>query len=450
VHVLPNGAPLDAAPLLFKAESWEGLRQQVERHFGESLRFDPSKDWWLTDVNGTRLQSWEDVLALGTSPLLNAVPSGRPFQWGPREVGRRFPVSLADREGVEMETIALHPRIFLIHNLLTEEEALALIERALERTGDNALQASGTGFKAVGQRNLQGQRTSASAFDRESAVAQKVLARAFEVSRIPLQESMADGLQILRYQEGQAYVSHKDWFPADTGGKKQNFNPEVLGGSNRFATVFLYLWSPPSGGYTVFPLARQEPWLEDSAFISTGKNASVAETAMKRAKSFFKKGAWELNLMQQCYTKLAVKPVHLGAALFYHQDPMTGRLLQEAEHGACPSLTGTKWGANLWIWNTARHLTNGQGAEPVLAKFWNHEASGDLDLAWSKDDGANWVHFGTASPQKYLSANTFGGHWWRFTRPGSGEEVQRFTVPNEGSAARFSSQSEVPLPEKEL
>merc|ERR1719491_2914979 len=79
--------------------------------------------------------------------------------------------------------------------------------------------------------------------------------------------------------------------------------------------------------------------------------------AIMQATKFYPKDSWELGLTNDCYSKLSVKPVRLGATLFYHQEPMTGRLLSEAQHGACPSLTGTKWGANLWIWNRPRHLS---------------------------------------------------------------------------------------------
>merc|ERR1719350_2534944 len=158
-----------------------------------------------------------------------------------------------------------------------------------------------------------------------------------------MEESMADGLQILRYQEGQAYIAHTDWFPANTGDATgQQFDSAAINGSNRYATVFFYLYPPPNGGFTVFPQARLEDGVKDSEIISTGTDEGNATLAMSRAKAFYKTdGSWEMQLTEQCYTKLAVRPVRLSAVLFYHQDPVTGQLLPEAEHGACPSLTGT-------------------------------------------------------------------------------------------------------------
>lgn len=443
-RVLPNGAPLDSEPFVAEAADWESLRQQVEGHFGPSLWHAPEEDWRLTDASGVEVKSWEDLRSLpGDSPILHVVPSGMLFQWAPRAIGERFPVHVPDLEGVEIETVARHPRIFLIHNLMSADEAIGLIERAGERTGDNALQMSGVGFKTTGPRSVESLRTSASAFDMESEVAKRVLARAFNVTRVAYKEELADGLQILRYQIGQAYIAHRDWFPIGSGTSSQNFNSQVPGGSNRFATVFLYLWSPPSGGYTVFPLAEVDPSLQDSAYVSTGRDRDAASKALRSVRNYYNSTAWEIDLAESCYSKLSVKPVQLGAALFYHQDPMTGELLAHAEHGACPSLTGTKWGANLWIWNAPRHLTNGKAAEPVSTRFVNHEAA-TLDLAWSTDDGATWVYFGSVTAGNWLSSNTFGGHWWRFTEAGTQNEVRRFIVPLQVQMAEFSSRSEEP------
>merc|ERR1712113_303743 len=106
--------------------------------------------------------------------------------------------------------------------------------------------------------------------------------RAFNALRIPWDESLADGLQILRYRAGDAYVPHTDWFPADTSADLSTpggFDSATFDGSNRFATVFLYLRPPPSGGFTVFPQAKLLPGLKDNALLSTGTNKTVASEA---------------------------------------------------------------------------------------------------------------------------------------------------------------------------
>ena len=83
-------------------------------------------------------------------------------------------------------------------------------------------------------------------------VRDNVVDRAFKLLRLPEAYSpMTDGIQILRYEIGQAYIAHHDYFPA-TQSPDHEWNP-AKGGSNRFATVFLYLSDVEEGGQTVFP-----------------------------------------------------------------------------------------------------------------------------------------------------------------------------------------------------
>jgi len=53
----------------------------------------------------------------------------------------------------------------------------------------------------------------------------------------------------VRYQTGQAYIEHTDYFPI-LPKPDWNWNP-AQNGSNRFATVFLYLSDVELGGQTV-------------------------------------------------------------------------------------------------------------------------------------------------------------------------------------------------------
>lgn len=68
-------------------------------------------------------------------------------------------------------------------------------------------------------------------------------------------ESLADGLQVLRYNKTTAYIPHLDWIDDDF--KREEHDFESLGvGSNRFATILLYMsdLKETSGGETVFSL----------------------------------------------------------------------------------------------------------------------------------------------------------------------------------------------------
>lgn len=50
---------------------------------------------------------------------------------------------------------------------------------------------------------------------------------------------------------------------------------------------------------------------------------------------------------------MSVKPLRAEAVLFYSQHP-DGRVDLASLHGGCPVLEGTKWAANLWVWNGPR------------------------------------------------------------------------------------------------
>merc|ERR1719367_2770791 len=139
----------------------------------------------------------------------------------------------------------------------------------MNRTGNDALKGSSTGFDTSGARNRFSKRTSANAWDSKTEVSKKLIKRCFEALRVPYVKEMSDGLQILRYEEGQAYIAHTDWFGTNVD-KGYNWDPTTPDGSNRYATVFLYLRPPPSGGYTFFPKAEIMPGSNDTEFVSTG------------------------------------------------------------------------------------------------------------------------------------------------------------------------------------
>jgi len=97
-------------------------------------------------------------------------------------------------------------------------------------------------------------------------------------------------------------------------------------------------------------------------------DAQDATPVPKHAASLFKKGSWEMDMVQDCYSKLAPKAKKGSAVLFYSQDEL-GAMNQMATHGGCPVLNGTKWAANLWFWNQCRFSQ---------CKKWHAENVADL------------------------------------------------------------------------
>lgn len=137
-----------------------------------------------------------------------------------------------------------------------------------------------------------------------SAIEKRVAAWTF------LPEENAESMQVLRYEIGQKYDAHFDYFH-----DKNN----VKHGGQRIATVLMYLTDVKKGGETVFPNAegshlqyKDETWSECSR------------------------------------SGLAVKPKKGDALLFFglHVNATTDT---SSLHGSCPVIEGEKWSATKWI-----------------------------------------------------------------------------------------------------
>jgi len=273
------------------------------------------------------------------------------FIWPQRPVGDRVVVTGIDtptRAPIELEAVKDSPRVFYVHNFLSGDEADTLIARASDPTNPYSVRPSTTGHKSwtddggASKANTNPTRTSENGFDIDSAAALAAKRRAFQLLRIEeYDESMADGVQVLRYELGQAYIAHSDYFSTHTSAD-HNWDPRKAG-SNRFATVFLYLSDVEEGGQTVFPRA--------SPVLRGNETARPMPTAI--TEKLFPKGGWELELTKKCYSSLAITPKKGSAILFYSQTP-GGGLDPMSEHGACPILKGKKWAANMWVWNACR------------------------------------------------------------------------------------------------
>ncbi|KAL6960684.1 putative prolyl 4-hydroxylase 7 [Sarracenia purpurea var. burkii] len=119
-----------------------------------------------------------------------------------------------------------------------------------------------------------------------------------------------EAIQILRYEIGQKYEPHFDYFD-------DNVNQQL--GGYRVATVLMYLSDVKRGGETVFP-----------------------DSEVKDAQP--KDDNWS-DCAQDGY---AVKPNKGDALLFFslHPNATTDEL---SLHGSCPVIEGEKWSATKWI-----------------------------------------------------------------------------------------------------
>ena len=157
--------------------------------------------------------------------------------------------------------------------------------------------------------------------------------------------------------------------------------------------------------------------------------------------------------MAKCRTRLAIRPHSSRAVLFYSQLP-NGKVDPASIHGACPVLSGQKYAANLWVWNTPRQ---GYPGAPVKEKF---RKEGDSPIAapaitfktiaatfqnlGNDPTMANaelffedqfWGKLGANDPS--LQVNTYQGHEWHVRV--NGEVVKTWIIfEDEGEKQRFT------------
>ena len=203
-----------------------------------------------------------------------------------------------------VEVLSLdRPRAFVYHGFLTAEECDHMV--AVSRGG---LHKSGVVDAETGGSLLSDIRTSSGSFigRRFDNITQSVEARIAVWSQIP--EEHGEAIQVLRYEIGQEYRAHFDYF----------FHKQGMA-NNRIATVLLYLSDVEEGGETVFP------------------NAAAPASQLAG-------GNWSKCAQQG----LAVKPVK-GDALLFWSMKVGGELDGGSSHAGCPVLKGEKWTATKWM-----------------------------------------------------------------------------------------------------
>ncbi len=252
---------------------------------------------------------------------------------------------------VEVVSVNESPRVFYLRNFISAQEAQKLIADATTRLAESHVYDSeAKAFKAQSTT-----RSSETSFDM-SLFAEGINMRAFATLALPSYvETLADGIQILRYNTTRAYVEHHDYFSRNVD-PHYKFDPaQHESSANRFATILLYLKPAMQGGETVFPLS--EPNMLAPPLTAEQKAAYV-----KRAEEAgMEKGTWQHDMVVRCSERLAVRPFSVEAAFFYNQRP-NGTLDTASLHGGCPVLsTDAKWAANLWVWNGPRYLMPNAG-----------------------------------------------------------------------------------------
>jgi prolyl 4-hydroxylase len=303
--------------------------------------------------NGILVSSLNDVCTVATNHenniFVTRVPKSQHYVWPAPYIGHNTSVSLQDGTKIRLEVLASSPRILYVHNFLSESEANDLISYAQSDKNPYKMAPSTTGTEMWNHMSeerrksaISSRRTSTNAFVLSTPTAKRLKRRAFDMLNLKYDEEMADGIQVLRYDRKQAYVAHTDYFPVSSNTERGSHNfDSSTGGTNRFATVFLYLNDVEEGGQTVFPLLDRN-------------HTSSQEDERKSKEETEWKDSWEGNMVKQCRTKFSVQAKKGSAILFYSQ-LADGTLDPRSLHGGCPVLSGEKWAANLWVWNGCRY-----------------------------------------------------------------------------------------------
>lgn len=188
-----------------------------------------------------------------------------------------------------MPTLAMvSPHLAFYDNFLTDVECSLLIWLAKDK-----LQQSRVMDNSSGQYVNSAGRTSSGTYFKigENDLIEHIERKLSLATGYPVENG--EGLQVLRYEVGQEYKPHYDFFnPNGVGIEKQLSN-------NRVCTVLMYLNTPEDGGETTFPDA-----------------------------------------------KLVVLPKQGNAVRFSYETPTTDTLTL---HGSAAVRQGVKWVATKWI-----------------------------------------------------------------------------------------------------
>jgi len=144
-----------------------------------------------------------------------------------------------------IECISTAPRVYVYHNFLTPEECEEVIRVAGADVTRSLVVANKGGSTESEWRTSKGVFLTRE-YMTKSPLIRDIERKIAEWTQLPIENGEA--FYLLRYDHGQQYKPHHDFFSTDESGK------DFIGDSgNRFATVLTYLHSPDEGGETSFP-----------------------------------------------------------------------------------------------------------------------------------------------------------------------------------------------------
>lgn len=207
-------------------------------------------------------------------------------------------------------------------------------------------------------------------------------------------------------------------------------------GTNRYATILLYLSDVEDGGETVFTQAKP---LGDKPMLNRREAMEEADRYLnlKNISEYFPDQSWQRQMVAECRSRMAIVPKKAEAILFYSQFP-NGEVDRLSLHGGCPVLSGVKWAANLWVWNGPRNgywkrnEVTGKHERPSLigvsASFESKDVIG-AQLYW---EDQLWEEM---APGRPIKVNTYAGHKWNVRL--NGDHILTWAIEKDKPSQRF-------------
>lgn len=250
-------------------------------------------------------------------------------------------------EQTVLTTLSLRPLVFMSSNFLTDEEC----DNIISDSEPHLIASKTSKMDKDRDRPDTDWRTSSQYFipSKGNPIVEDIDWRVAHMTKTLVTQQ--EYVQVLRYEKGQKYDQHTDYFDA----RFYEQDPETLenikhGEKNRLITVLWYLSNITDGGQTVFP----------KAFGDRPANSS------------------------DCSAGLRVTPIK-GSVVVFYSLTADGGLDPYSVHGACPVGEGVKWAANKWIWTESTGYYD-EDEEEVVEYVEREESEEDLGDAADRDD----------------------------------------------------------------
>jgi prolyl 4-hydroxylase len=202
-------------------------------------------------------------------------------------------LDLLFKRNITVEMLDQENGIYLFHNFLSQQECDHLIAAAEPRLVKSTVMSHDNGTSVLSQEVRSSMQTFI------PIQSDPIVCRIGDriAQKLPFPKENGEDLQVVRYQPGQFYRPHFDYFNPDYPGMQETLQQY----GQRVCTMLLYLNEPEEGGETVFP-----------------------------------------QLM------ITIRPKR-GMALLFYNVFSDGHVNEKTQHGGSPVIKGQKWIANKWI-----------------------------------------------------------------------------------------------------